>query len=83
MAFNGQRLREAREGMREHGRKVSQERLAELLGVSRRSPGRWENGEVEPRMEHLTRISDVTGKPIEFFVSSEAGTPPAPFRDAA
>lgn len=69
--------------MSEHGRKVSQERFAELLGVSRRSPGRWENGEVEPRMEHLTRIADVTGKPIDYFVSSEVGSDDTPFRDAA
>lgn len=68
--------------MREHGRRVSQERFAELIGVSRRSPSRWENGEVEPRMEHLTRIADVTGKPIDFFVAPEVGTT-SPFRDAA
>ncbi len=70
--------------MLEHGRKVSQERFAELLGVSRRSPGRWENGEVEPRMQHLTRIADLTGKPIEFFFGSpEVDTGAAPFPEAA
>lgn len=83
MAFDGARLREARKAMREHGREVSQERFAELVGVSRRSPGRWENGEVEPRMEHLSRIADVTGKPIDFFVSAEVGTQASPFPEAA
>ena len=82
--FSGARLREAREELRDHGRKVSQERFAELVGCSRRSPSRWENGAAEPRMRHLQAISQATGKPIEwFFVSSEGDTSPEPFRDAA
>lgn len=38
-----------------------------MIGVSRRSPGRWENGEAEPRMAQLTRIAEVTGRPVGFF----------------
>lgn len=83
MAFDGTKLRTAREQMREHGRKVSQERFAELIGVSRRSPGRWENGVSEPRVHHLQAIARATGKPIDFFVSSEGDTTSEPFRDAA
>jgi transcriptional regulator with XRE-family HTH domain len=75
--FSGQKLREARKDMREDGRRVSQERFAELVGVSRRTPLRWEQGEVEPRASHLTRIAEVTGKPIGFFFDDR------PFREAA
>jgi transcriptional regulator with XRE-family HTH domain len=67
VAFRPEKLREAREALQEHGRPVSQERFAELIGVSRRSPGRWENREAEPRMAQLVRIAAVTGKPIGFF----------------
>lgn len=67
MAFSPERLKEARKALRDHGREMSQERFAELIGVSRRSPGRWENGESEPRMVQLARISEVTGQPIGFF----------------
>jgi transcriptional regulator with XRE-family HTH domain len=65
--FSPGRLKEARAAMREHGRSVSQERFAELIGVSRRSPQRWEGGKVAPHMRQLSRISTVTGKPVEFF----------------
>lgn len=75
MAFLPDRLREARKSLRdEGGREVSQDRFAELVGVSRRSPGRWENGESEPRMAQLARIVAVTGRPIGFFFDE----PPAP-----
>src|SRR4051794_23983706 len=67
MAFRPEKLREAREALHDHGRRVSQERFAELIGVSRRSPGRWENGEAEPRMAQLVRIADVTGRSVGFF----------------
>lgn len=65
--FSGARLRQAREEMREGGRAVSQLRFAELVGVSRQSPGRWERGFVAPQGRNLVRIAEVTGKPLEFF----------------
>lgn len=79
MAFLPQRLKEARKALREHGREVSQDRFAELVGVSKRSPGRWENGESEPRMAQLAQIAEVTGRPIGFFFDAlpvtSVGTP--------
>lgn len=65
--FSGERLREARKGMIEHGRRVSQERFALLLGVSRRTPQRWEMGATEPTASNLARIAELTGKPLGFF----------------
>lgn len=65
--FSGGKLREAREEMREEGRKVSQQRFAELIEVSHQTPGRWERGEVEPQGRNLVRIAAITSKPLEFF----------------
>lgn len=67
MAFDGNRLREARE---QAG--ITQDQLAALVGASRRSPSRWENGEVDPSLKHVVRIADVTGKPIDFFIREHA-----------
>lgn len=72
MAFSPDRLKEARKALREHGREVSQDRFAEMIGVSGRSPGRWENGESEPRMAQLARIAEVTGRPVGFFFDQDA-----------
>lgn len=66
MRFNPGRLREARQALTEHGRPVSQERFAELLGVSRRSVERWETGST-PRERQMTAIARVTGRPEGFF----------------
>ncbi len=63
--------------MAENGRRVSQDRFAELIGVSPRTPQRWEAGDAEPRASYLDRISEVTGKPIGFFFDDR------PFREAA
>jgi transcriptional regulator with XRE-family HTH domain len=71
MAFSPTRLKQARTALREHGRTVSQDRFAEMIGVSKRSPGRWENGEAEPRMVQLARIAEVTGRPIGFFFDEQ------------
>lgn len=66
MRFSADKLREARQAMLEHGRPVSQERLAELLGVSKRSVERWETG-ATPRRRQIEQIAEVTGKPEGFF----------------
>lgn len=76
MDFQPHRLREAREALTDRGRRVTQDRFAELVGVSKRSPGRWENGESEPRMVQLTRISEVTGRSIGFFFGEPELTDP-------
>lgn len=74
MAFRPDRLREAREAMTERGRKLTQDGFADLVGVSKRSPGRWENGEAEPRMAQLVRISEITGLPVGFFFGEALDT---------
>lgn len=72
VAFQPKRLREAREAMREHGRPVSQERFAELLGVSRRSSGRWETGASAPHLKQLTRIAELTDRSVAWLLGEDS-----------
>jgi len=62
--FDGQKIREAREGA-----KLSQEQLAREIGTGVRSVSRWETGVSEPRFSHVSVIALVTGKPLAFFQS--------------
>lgn len=38
---------------------MTQERFAELLGVSRTAVAKWENGYAEPSLQNIVRISEV------------------------
>ena len=58
----GEQIRRAR---RERG--LSQEQLAEKLGVERLQVNRWENGKQQPRADALARLSNVLEKPIDWF----------------
>ena len=58
--------------MREHGRPVSQERFAELLGVSRRSSGRWETGASAPHLKQLTRIAELTDRSVAWLLGEDS-----------
>lgn len=40
-------------------KKLSQEKLAEQLGISRQSISKWETGEAYPEMKHLLKLSDL------------------------
>lgn len=42
-------------------RRMSQEAMARLLGVSLKTVNRWVNGRTEPRMRELRRIQDAVG----------------------
>lgn len=65
-SFSGDRLRWAREQLREHGRPVSQERLASRVGVSQRSIVRWENGQA-PRSDVMPRLAEALARDVSFF----------------
>ena len=41
--------------------KLSQEKFAELIGVSRQAVQKWESGAAFPDLEHLIRISEKFG----------------------
>lgn len=52
---------------RELAGNMTQETLAERLGVDRRIINRWERGGREPRRPMRKRIADELGQPLDFF----------------
>lgn len=52
-------------------RGISQETLAELVGVSRQTISKWENGSVQPSADNLMRLSQVFQLPVEAFLSDD------------
>lgn len=50
----GQRLKSRREEL-----KLTQEYVAEMLGVSRQTISNWENGRSYPDIERIVRLSDI------------------------
>ncbi len=64
----GDRIQEQRKR-----RGLSQEKLAELVGVSRQAVTKWEAGQSVPTCENLMALSDLFQMPLDTLVS---GTPP-------
>lgn len=62
IGFKGERLCEAREA-----RGLTVASLAELLGLSRVSVGRYEKGVVSPSLQVVVRLADVLRLPTAFF----------------
>lgn len=50
---------------------VSQEALAELLDVSRQTVSKWETGQVRPSADHLARLSQALGVPVDALVKDD------------
>ena len=66
---------------RERG--LSQEKLAEELGISRQAISKWESGTAMPETERLIMLSDYFGVSTDFLLRDEMETPegqPAPSR---
>lgn len=49
--------------------KMTQQQLADLLGVSRMTIGRFENGNYEPRVSELKKMSEIFGCTIDSLVN--------------
>jgi len=71
-----ERIKEAREG-----RGFTLEAFAEALDVSRQAVAQYENGQISPSGEILSKIIVATAQPLSFFttVPLRAGEPRAPF----
>ena len=54
---------------------ISQEELANLLGVSRQTVSRWEQGTFTPSAENLAKLSEIFGVPVDAFLK-DGWTPP-------
>lgn len=51
---------------------MTQEQLAECLGVSRQAVGKWESGRAKPTAEKQARLSEVLGIPPEAWTAAAA-----------
>lgn len=72
-------------------RGIPQEDLAELVGVSRQTVSRWENGTAQPSAKNVMRLSQVFQLPTDAFLKDDWKPPeqqavetvPAPVETAA
>jgi transcriptional regulator with XRE-family HTH domain len=55
----------------ENGRRVSQQSLADRIGVHVITVSQWERGRATPTVANLMAIADSTGKPMEFFTGDD------------
>ena len=51
---------------------ISQEMLAQLMGVSRQSVTKWETGQSAPDLDRLVVLADVLGVSLDFLLRDEA-----------
>ncbi len=54
---------------------LSQEKLAELLGISRQAVTKWESGKGNPDTENLVRLSEIFGCSVDELCGKTAGRP--------
>ena len=59
---------------------LSQEALAELLGVSRQAVSKWETGEAVPELPKLVLLARTFGVTTDWLLSEDEPEPPAPAR---
>ncbi len=50
---------------------LSQEKVAELMGVSRQAVTKWENGQSAPTTENLFKLAEIFGTTVDFLLNHE------------
>ena len=65
----GERIREAR--LRAH---LSQEKVAELIGVSRQAVTKWESDQSAPSTDNLFKLAEVLGTTVDILIAPEDNT---------
>lgn len=65
MILVGKRIKQARELAG-----LTQERLAEIIGVSRTAVVRWESGETDPTIDHLIAMTKVLKVSADFLLGT-------------
>ena len=61
---------------RERG--ISQEELANIVGVSRQAVQKWESGASQPNMDNLVAISEYFGVTLDYLLKGEEAAWTAP-----
>ena len=57
---------------------LSQERLADRLGVTRQSVSKWEGGAAMPELEKLVALSELFGVSVDYLVKDTIEEPEPP-----
>lgn len=57
---------------------LSQEKMAELVGVSRQAVTKWETGQSAPSTENLFRLAEILGTTVDFLLTDEEKSSPTP-----
>lgn len=57
---------------------ISQEKLAELVGVSRQAVTKWESGKAKPDTENLLRLAEIFGVSVDELCRKEPAPNPVP-----
>ena len=65
------------------GKGLSQEQLADVLGVSRQAVSKWESGQSLPEIEKLLAMSELFGVTIDYILKGEMPPPADDRRRAA
>lgn len=69
------RIKRARNEVLVEEKKLTHDRLAEIVGTSRQHLIKLEKGQHRPRAEMLRRIAEATGRPVEWFIDTAADAP--------
>ncbi len=65
----GERIKQSRQKAR-----LSQEKVAELIGVSRQAVTKWESGQSTPTTENLFRLAEILGTTVDSLIAPEDKT---------
>ena len=65
----GQRIKECRQKAG-----LSQEKVAELVGVSRQAVTKWESDQSAPNTDNLFKLAEILGTTVDFLISTDSDT---------
>jgi len=69
----GERIKECRQNV-----DLSQEKVAELVGVSRQAVTKWEANQTAPSTENLFKLAEIFGTTVDFILTSDGPGPNSP-----
>ena len=69
----GERIKECRQNV-----DLSQEKVAELVGVSRQAVTKWEANQTAPSTENLFKLAEIFGTTVDFMLTSDGPGPNSP-----